>query len=400
MTVPLDSGDKRFLLLSAGLLAVLTLLALLVPSASEEPSRGYPSSYSAAKDGARAAFSLLEEMGYRPEHWTESPAALPAGGATLIIASPMTSPSAEERVQLKQFAQRGGRLLLTGMSGALMIGAMGVGPAREITDESLTFHAEQAAPLTRHAPEIAMESDVRWTRLRADEQRYYGDAGGATVVKFSMGEGEVIWWAGDTPLINSGISRAANLALFLNSVGPAGQTHVLWDEYFHGVRQGLWHYLARTPLPWAVLQISIFAAFVILTFGRRSGPVRPITLESRLSPLEFVATLGALYQRKGEAAGALEIAFSHFRFQLSRKLGIPSSAAPQDVIQRVEQKSGGAIPQFAGTIGEIAQALELHTVTESNALAWIGDLHDFSVRLGLQPVFDQNGRELHVAKEA
>lgn len=385
MTVPLDSGDKRLLLLSAGLLGILTIVALLVPNAGEESSRGYPSSYSAAKDGAKAAFTLLEEMGYRPERWTGPPGDLPSGQATLIIASPAIPASAEEQIQLKQFVLRGGRLLITGPSGASAIDAKGVEPAPEITEEWKTFHAEQAAPLTRHAPEIIMESDVRWTHPRPSEKRYYGDSGGATVVKFSMGEGEVIWWAGDTPLTNTGITRAANLALFLNSVGPAGPTRILWDEYFHGVRQGLWPYLARTPLPWALLQILGFGGFIILTFARRSGPIRPMTRESRLSPLEFVATLGALYQRKGEAAGALEIAFSHFRFLLSRKLGIPLSAATPDVVERVERRSGGAIPNFAGTIEEISQALKLHTVTESKALAWIGDLHDFAARLGLQP---------------
>jgi hypothetical protein len=385
MTVPLDSGDKRLLLLSAGLLAILTVVALLVPNVREEPSRGYPSSYSAAKDGAKAAFTLLEEMGYRPEHWTEPPGELPGGDAVLVIASPTIPASAEEQIQLKQFVLRGGRLLITGPSGALAIGVKGVEPAPDLISERKTFHAEQAAPLTRHAPEIVMASDVRWTHPRAGEKRYYGDSNGATVVAFSMGEGEVIWWAGDTPLTNAGITRAANLALFLNSLGHAGPTRVLWDEYFHGVRQGLWHYLARTPLPWALLQTLILGIFIVLTFARRSGPVRPITRESRHSPLEFVATLGGLYQRKGEAAGALEIAFSHFRFLLSRRLGIPLSAATPEVVERVERRSGGTIPNFATTIEEIAQAVKFHSVTESKALAWIGDLHDFAAQLGLQP---------------
>ncbi len=397
MTVPLDSGDKRLLLLSASVLGILTVFGLLVPSTREEPTLGYPSSYSAARDGAKAAFTLLEEMGYRPEHWTESPGELPSGDAVLIIASPMIAASAEEQIQLKQFVRRGGRLLLTGLSGALLIGAKGVQPAADITDEWKTFHAEQAAPLTRHAPEIVMESDVRWAHPRPGERRYYGDGDGATVIKFFLGEGEVIWWAGDTPLTNAGITRDANLALLLNSIGPAGRTHVLWDEYFHGVRQGLWHYLARTPLPWALLQTLILGAFVILTFARRSGPLRPMARESRLSPLEFVATLGALYQKKAEAAGALEIAFSHFRFLLSRKLGIPSSAPTPEVIKRVEQR--GAIPKLAGTIEGIEGALKLHAVTERKALEWIGDLHDFAARLGLQPAFDLKNRELHAAKE-
>jgi len=177
------------------------------------------------------------------------------------------------------------------------------------------------------------------------------------------------------------------LALFLNSVGPPGQTRVLWDEYFHGVRLGLWHYVAHSPLPWALLQLLLLAAFIILTFARRSGAVRPITRESRLSPLEFVATLGALYERRGEAAGALEIAFSHFRFLLARRLGISSTLATAGLIRSVQEKPGGAIPGFAETLAQIELALKLRAVSEPKALAWIGELYDCAARLGLEQGF-------------
>jgi hypothetical protein len=384
MTVPLDPGDRKIVLLSACLLAVLTAVALIVPTGGEDASRGYPSSYSTAKDGAKAAYTLLEEMGYRVQRWTQPPGDLPpsSSGTLLIVAGPSIPASSEETIQLRQYVARGGRLLITGVSSAAVIGANGVEPTPAIPDEWLTFAAEQPAPLTRHAPEITMESFVRWVHQFPGEQRYYGNREGATVTKFRIGNGEVIWWAGDSPLTNRGISKASNLALFLNSVGSSGQTRVLWDEYFHGVRLGLWHYLARTPLPWALSQLLLLAAFVLVTYTRRSGAMRPITYESRLSPLEFVVTLGALYERRGEAAGALEIAFSHFRFLLTRRLGIPSTVATADLIRRVQEKPGWAAPGFANTMEQIELALKLRGVTESKALAWIGELNDFAGRLG------------------
>jgi hypothetical protein len=389
MTVPLDAGDRKILLLSACLLALLTVVAFLAPNGGEEESRGFPSSYSTARDGAKAAYSLLEEMGYRVERWTQPPGDLPISSANtvLIVAGPLIPASAEEEIHLRQFVERGGRLLITGMPGAALIDAKGVEstPTPAIPDEWLTFRAEQPAPLTRHAPEITMESSVRWVHRPAGQQRYYGNSDGAAVTKFSLGKGEVIWWAGDSPLTNLGITRASNLVLFLNSVGLPGQTRVLWDEYFHGVRLGLWHYLARSPLPWALLQLLLLAAFVIFTYARRSGATRPLTRESRLSPLEFVATLGALYERRGEAAGALEIAFSHFRFLLTRRLGIPSTVPAADLIRSAQEKPGWEVPGLAGTMEQIELALKLRSVTEPKALAWIGELHDFAARLGLEP---------------
>jgi hypothetical protein len=390
MKIPFDPADRKILLMSACLLVLLTVVALMIPNAGEEQSRGFPSSYDTSKEGAKAAYELLEETGYRVEHWTQSPAELPsaAGSTVLIVAGPTLAASSEETIQLRQFVQRGGRVLVTGMPGAALIGVKGVAPVPAGSpagfDEGSTFAAEQPAPLTRQAPAITMESSVRWVDHVRGQQRYYGSSDGAVVVKFPIGHGEVIWWAGDSPLTNFGITKASNLALFLNSVGSPGPTRVLWDEYFHGVRKGLWQYLGRTPLPWALLQLLLFAILIICTFGRRSGPIRALARESRLSPLEFVETLGALYERRGEAAGALEIAFSHFRFLLSRRLGTPSAATSADLVRTMQNRPGLTLAGFAVTMEHIESALKLKKVAEPKALAWIGELHDFAVRLGLE----------------
>jgi hypothetical protein len=304
----------------------------------------------------------------------------------VIIAGPSVPASADERQQLRAYVAQGGRLLATGMLAADLVGAEGVDPAATNADEWQTFTPEQPAPLTLHAPEIAMQSYARCVHPGASDQRYYGDNQGAAVMKFHLGKGEVVWWAGDSPLTNSGISRASNLALFLNSLGPPAKTRVLWDEYFHGVRRGLWHYLGRSPLPWALLQILVLAVFVIVTFGRRSGVMRPMARESRLSPLEFVATLGALYERRGEAAGALDIAYSHFRFLLTRRLGLPSTVSAADLTRSVLARPGWPINGFVETMEQIDSALKLKNVTEPKALAWIGQLHDFAARFGLEGV--------------
>jgi hypothetical protein len=383
MTLPLDPGDRKFLLVSVCVLALLTVLALLAPRGGENSSRGFPSTYATTNDGAKAAYTLLEEMGFHIERWVKPPGDLPAPSRDilLIIAGPSILATAEEETQLKRFVAQGGRVLLSGPLGASMIGARGVDPTPGSQDEWRTFAAEQPAPLTRYAPEITMQSSVRWVHQSTGQQRYYGDSDGATVTKVLIGKGEVIWWAGDSPLTNFGITKASNLALFLNSVGPPGGTRVLWDEYFHGVRLGLWDYVARSPLPWAALQFALLATFVIVTYARRSGATRPMRRESRLSPLEFVVTLGALYERRHEADGALEIALSHFRFLLARRLGVLSPVTTPDLIRSVEERPGWGITGFRETMEQIESALILRGVSEQKALAWIGELHDFAARL-------------------
>jgi len=386
MSVPLDSADKKILLFAVFLLALLTFLAVLFSPQNRGSSQGYPSSYSAAPDGAKAAYTLLAESGHSVERWERPPEDLPESSRNivLVIAGPLAPPSKDDVRNLKRFVASGGRLLVTGVKGAAMIGAKGVVPPAPLEDAWQTFSAETPAPLTRHAAEISLEAPAHWAHLDAGQARYYGSEQGATVTKLRDGSGDIIWWGSDSPLTNLGITRASNLAFFLNCVGSAPGTRILWDEYFHGVRPGLWHYLSNTPLPWAFLQLLVLAAFLVITYARRSGALRPLPRLPRLSPLEFIETMGALYQRKGAAAGALEIAYARFHFLLARRLGIPSTAPAAELALRMRERPGWTSPGFAETLEQIESAVRRQQVKEPQALVWVGELYDATHRLGLE----------------
>jgi len=402
MPVGLESGDRKFLIVSAALLVALTGATLLLEPPPEERSAGFPSSYSTAAGGGKAAYLLLGDLGYHVERWNQSPTDLPAGGdAVLVLANPLLPASSEERLALRQFVSAGGRLLVTGALGASLLGESGVKPRQGLFSSWRRFSAEPPSPLTRGAPEIAMRTGVRWPTLRSDQLRLYGDADGASVVSMALGRGMIVWWADSGPLTNSGLTESSNLSLFLNSVGPqisplawqgtppktaAGRvpTRVLWDEYFHGERVGLWSYLGRTPVPWFLLQLGLVFAGVIFSYGRRSGPLRPLVQESRLSPLEFVQTLGELYQRKGAAAGALEIAYQRFRDQLARRLGASPRAKPEELYRGARERLGWATPGLWETLQACELGVKDARLKNTRSLQLIQDLYDYGRRLGLE----------------
>jgi hypothetical protein len=143
----------------------------------------------------------------------------------------------------------------------------------------------------------------------------YGDVEEPVVVTWHLGRGRILWWAAPTPVTNAGIAQEGNLSFFLGCVqavrpgaNPAEIT-VLWDEYFHGYRGSLWDYFAGTPVPWAAVQLTLLVVLALRAFARRNGPLFSPPADSRLSPLEFVDTLGDLYHRANAGSAATGVAY-------------------------------------------------------------------------------------------
>jgi Domain of unknown function (DUF4350) len=395
MQPALAPGDRKLLIIAGILIAVISTIALLVSPPRTEPSFGIPSSYSADSGGAKAAYLLLGELGYQAERWVRPPQELlsatksgtKAAGpdhTLLVLVDPIIPASADEKTSLFRFVQEGGQVLVTGAQSNMLVPRSALSTSRREEVEEKIYAAELPAPFTRGAPEISMKANTRWAGRSGYHMRYYGDKGGGTVVGYAIGRGRVVWWANSGPLTNFGLSEASNLMLFLNSIGEPGTVRVLWDEYFHGERLGFWSYLGRTPIPWSMAQIGLVLAAAFFTLGRRSGPVRPLAKESRLSPLEFVESLGGLYERKGGAAEALGVAYQRFRYVLLKRLGLPPAASPQEIQRGVSERLGWATPGFSETIQRCELGVRDASITGARSLHLIQELHDYSRRFGLE----------------
>jgi hypothetical protein len=196
------------------------------------------------------------------------------------------------------------------------------------------------------------------------------------VVSWRFGEGQVLWWAGATPLTNAGIREAGNLRLFLNSVTSSSgdPLSIYWDEYFHGESGSLWSYVAGTPVAWGIAQIGLIAVAVLFTFSRRSGPIAVPAAVSRLSPLEFVETMGGLYQRAGAASIAVEVSYRRVRLELSRRLGLPAAVSDPELAQAAADRLGFSKTDFGGSLERAAGALSDPKLSWRGGLRAIQDL--------------------------
>ncbi len=387
MPVGLDSADRKLLLGAAAVTLVLVTGTFLIGPANQGLESSVPSSYSSDSGGALAAYLLLADLHYDVRRWSDTPAGLEHLGrdAVLVLAEPSVTPSNQERRWLRGFVQNGGRILFCGSS--LRDFFPDVRLARRSGFEWEDFTARIPSYVSRGAHHIVLQPKATWPILGPSQLRLYGDRDEAVVVAWRMGAGEVLWWAAATPLTNAGIRREGNVRLFLNTVsGPTSDKPptVYWDEYFHGQRASLWSYVEKTPVGWGLLQAGILAAAVLFSRSRRWGPVATPAAVSRLSPLEFVDTLGSLYQSAGAGSIAVDTSYRRLRLQLTRRLGLPASASDSALAEAAGQRLGWNAAEFADCMRRASEVVHLHKMRSADALELVRQLEGFSAQLGVR----------------
>jgi hypothetical protein len=339
-------ADRKLLLIGGALLILLVVASALIAPPSEQMNSPIPSTYSAQSAGAQAAYTLLSRLHYPVRRWEQPPTEL--GGdpesesVLLILAQPMQPPSTKERQALADFVAGGGHVFFTGANirdyfPHALVSSIPPDPAWKTFSPSLPNRFAPAAQ------RVTMQPLAYWGQLQGAQLQLYGDSDEHAVVSWKLGDGEILWWAGSTPLTNAGITRDDNLPFFLNSVAnwkTSGAYRIYWDEYFHGQRSSVWSYIDKTSLPWSLAQLGLLAIAVLLTFSRRSGPTYVPAPVSRLSPLEFVDTLGGLYERAGAASSAVAISYARLRSLLTRHLSLPGNIPDDALAQSAEQRMG------------------------------------------------------------
>ncbi|HVT97399.1 MAG TPA: DUF4350 domain-containing protein, partial [Acidobacteriaceae bacterium] len=245
-------SDWRFLLIFGGVVAALIVVTgILAPNREDRDPT--PSTWNSGSAGAKAAFLLLSQLGYNTARWERPEAELSsidASHATLILAEPSRSLTAltdKDRQQpFVDFLHRGGRIVATGLVAALFLPDAKVTQAERLFTDLCITTPEGPDSLAR-AGELEMAAPVRWNGDEPSVRVSQTCGGGAVVVSYREGNGEIVWWASATPLTNMGLHNDGNLRLLLASVGDPGRT-IYFDEFLHGVNTSPWTATHGTPL--------------------------------------------------------------------------------------------------------------------------------------------------------
>jgi hypothetical protein len=377
----LSSGDRKILIITAIAFVVLVVLGLLLAPASTDVERA--TTYSAASGGAKAGFLLLQQLGYHVERWEKPHSELKADEHTVLILADPGFPDKKQKAALEKFIADGGRVIATGTIGAMFLPEDSSQYNEEPKELSAEYDALTPSAVTRAAPKISLIPYASWSNGAAIP--LYGTKDKTYAVQIRHGKGEAIWLASATPFTNAGIQVAGNLEFLLAAIGDKQQTHVLYDEYVHGYGE---RDAPETSHPLAIallLQSGVLALAVLLTFSRRSGPLRAVPPPSRLAPLEFVETLGGLYQQARAAAVAVGVYYQRFQYWITRRLGLNKNATPDEIARAVRDRWDVQDEAFLNTLNAAASARYQPDLPQKQALEVVQKLHAYAVQFKLFP---------------
>jgi hypothetical protein len=194
------------------------------------------------------------------------------------------------------------------------------------------------APKPREAPEAAPDTHAPVVHILDGRE-----GAGALLVDYAYGRGRIVVLSDPYVVSNAGLNRADNLFLAANVVTGGLKGRVAFDEFHQGfgeTQNQLFAYLRGTPILWLFGQGALVALALVWTRARRFARPVPEPRPDRRSKLEFVSSMAELQQRARAYDLAVENVYQRTRRALARYAGLPATASPAQLAERVTARSG------------------------------------------------------------
>lgn len=387
------SNDLAVIAAAGVVMAALAIVSFLLTHTDTAP-RVPGSSYSAQPAGTKAAYLLLKELGHDIDRSFEAFASLRVEPPTtlLVIANPSEPPSNQDKRAVRTFVEQGGVVVAFGRRAGTFLPGVEIQPARRDEREHVaTFSAKLPGALTRAAPEVSGRG-VKPPEMAAEYAPAYTSASEVAIVTARFGAGQVIWWLDHAMIENDRLARADNVQVLVNAAGAPGGRTVLWDEYYHGERRSLWSYLAGTPLGWGVAQLGFAALAAFIAVARRRGPLRARFVEPRTSPLEFVDTMGSLYERAGASRAVVEMSRARLRRHLAAASGLPPATRDAALVAAAAARTGIDGDRLMSALSEAADTLRRTSSREKDVVAVVAELQELSAAVSAARAGRRDGK--------
>jgi hypothetical protein len=115
-------------------------------------------------------------------------------------------------------------------------------------------------------------------------------------------------------------------------------------------------------------------------------------VRSRLSPLEFVDTMGGLYQRAGASPVAVQASYSRLRLELARRLGMPAASTDAGFARAAAERLGLHEDKLLDALHSASQLSASKKLKEGPALKLVQELERYTVQINAPPSWNNSPR--------
>ncbi len=353
-TDPEAGGRLPWWWIPSVLFLVAVLLGLFLAQPQERPEQR--SIYDAGDKGTRAAYLLLEELGYP----VKASRRLVQGQVRWVL---FPNKNVDKAGPVADWVRTGGGVLV-------------------LADDSGEF--AQAIGLPVQTRRASGRSQARPILVPPEDWKVYP---GRTIVTgptrgqpgfslshtwpagakeplasvYSLGRGQV-WLLNRPGLLsneqlrasrNEGAGNALVVCQLAEACRPDPGATIWFDEYHHGLRDrpGVIDLLWQRPLRWATLQSLVLLALVLWRQVPRFGALSPLPAARRRSKEEYLDALAHLLERKRAYADAVETVRLALVRHLERSLGLPAGTPIDILVNQASRAWGRRRPGRSTSIG-------------------------------------------------
>ncbi|RMG42316.1 MAG: DUF4350 domain-containing protein [Candidatus Dadabacteria bacterium] len=327
------------------LLIVIIVLWLFVSLFSSEHAG---TSFSYRPTGSHAIFELYSRLGKNPRRFLKPFSELPfETRSALLVISPESTPGYLDSVL--SWVKRGNKLLIfESLSGATTVlrKKVGLGGTSDKPLRNVILHHEEkragvSCPLKffkacRGVKYISTPGHS-FTTIHSNWRVLAGDQSAAYLAARQYGSGELWWFGGPEPVINTNIDRHDNLRLIYQILEDS--SGIYFDEFHHGYRAPLG---GKRKRDWQVVIWTVILLTIALTVGMfsrmiRFGPPIPKPKTPPSASVEFAVAFGMLCREKGRPA-IIARYLESWRERVQATHGISSRFSTQQMVEMLHER--------------------------------------------------------------
>jgi hypothetical protein len=332
-TEPADPQQLQktlFWALPTGFLIMLSLVVMLGGGKPEIPPARH-GSYDPGDSGARAAYLLLQELGFKTV-----PSKQVIGGQLRWTISPQTASRQFEAIP--GWINTGGKLLLADEKMEIS-NKLGLNVTSQSIDRNKPLSITVNSVTTSIAPGATVIASTR-----KPDRTWPAETKLPLCSIYTQGRGEI--WLVHYPemmrndVLKSSLTQRLGNGYVLQQLAKAMQgdsRETIWfDEYHHGMRQqpSIWDLLLEPPLLWVTLQGLLFLGLALWHYAPRFGTYQEQPVARRRSKEEYLQALASMLERKHAGDVAVETVRRSVRKGLTNALSLPADVPHSFLIEQ------------------------------------------------------------------